>query len=98
MKPIMIYDKRSAKKDHKKGKISPLDSSILKWASMWDAINYIHSEMNQSCGLCLALDDCVDCPLGDCTEIPEYKASIRMARETRHQIGAFLEILRGVKK
>lgn len=99
MKSLMIYDKRSAKKDRKKGKVTPLDASIFKWASLWDAMNYIHHEMNQSCGLCLEyVDMCDGCPLVDCTMMPDYKASIRMARETRHQIGKFLNKIRSVKE
>lgn len=98
MKSLMIYDKRSAKKDRKKGEVAPLQASINKWASLWDAMNYIHHEMNQSCGLCMEHDMCEGCPLGDCTEMIEYKASIRLARETRHMIGVFLDVLRSVKE
>ena len=98
MKAIMIYDKRSARKDRKKGKVTPLDASLFKWTSIWDAMNYIHHEMNQNCGLCMEHDMCKGCPLVDCTDMPEYKACVRMARETRHQIGVFLEIMRSVKE
>jgi len=93
MRTIKIYDVRHAKKDLNAGNKTPLQASIAKWTSLADALYEIEDEMGSSCGLCIAHEDCEDCPLKACSRQPNYKRSGREIRALRMTTKKFIEDL-----
>lgn len=96
MRAVKIYDTRHAKKDLRAGRVNPMDASIKKWISLADALYEIEVEMGSSCGLCIAYDECIDCPLKKCSTQKNYKKAAKQIRALRETIKLFIDDLRGL--
>lgn len=97
MKTLKIYNTRQAKKDLKANIITPLQASIEKWKSFYEALYAIQEEALQSCGLCETHSMCKGCALVDCTEIKKMKYANDSIRDTKFAILDFVNLMEELK-
>lgn len=97
MKVLKVYNTRQARKDLRAGTKTPLEASIAKWESLYDLMHQISGEALTSCGLCLNHSLCKECPLEDCSAVPEMQIALEAMRNTSAKIKDFVYYLEGRK-